>query len=209
MVKTGLELNRHYVHKICSPTRSAVQSGRAPIHVNVQNVVPESVNPKDPVGGFQGIPLNMTCIASQLKKAQYKTHLVGKWDCGMATMGHTPWGRGYDSFLGYFHHANDYWTHEIETCKDGLLKTVNEHDLWMHNSTYSGPAHWLENDEGCNQQHQNPVKNGSNATCVFEEEVLTARVKQIIAEHDGADPLFLFWSMHLVHMPLQVSVHAL
>jgi arylsulfatase I/J len=78
LVKTGLELNRHYVHKICSPTRSAVQSGRAPIHVNVQNVVPESVNAKDPLGGFQGIPLNMTCIASQMKKANYKTHIVGK-----------------------------------------------------------------------------------------------------------------------------------
>ena len=79
LVQTGLELDRFYVHKICSPTRSALQSGRAPIHVNVQNVLPESVNPKDPIGGYQGIPLNMTCIASQLKKANYQTHLVGKW----------------------------------------------------------------------------------------------------------------------------------
>jgi arylsulfatase I/J len=119
----------------------------------------------------------------------------------MATKMHTPWGRGYDSFLGYFHHTNDYWTHEIETCKDGLAKTVNERDLWMHNSTYSGPAHWLENDAGCSQKHQNP---SNNAKCVFEEKVLTSRVKQIIEEHNESDPLFLFWSMHLVHMPLQV-----
>ena len=31
----GLRLNRHYTHKICSPSRSAIQTGRAPIHVNV------------------------------------------------------------------------------------------------------------------------------------------------------------------------------
>ena len=76
LVQTGLELDRFYVHKICSPTRSALQSGRAPIHVNVQNVLPESVNPKDPVGGYQGIPLNMTCIATQLKKANYQVALL-------------------------------------------------------------------------------------------------------------------------------------
>jgi len=30
-------------------------------------------------------------------------------DAGMATFDHTPLGRGYDSSLHYFHHANDYW----------------------------------------------------------------------------------------------------
>eukprot|EP00662_Eupelagonemidae_sp_cell21_P058031 gene58031-biopygen86215 len=28
----------------------------------------------------------------------------------MATVDHSPHGRGYDTSLGYFHHANDYWT---------------------------------------------------------------------------------------------------
>ena len=45
--------------------------------VNVQNVVPEVHNPKDPVGGFQGIPVNMTGMAEHLKAAGYRTHLVG------------------------------------------------------------------------------------------------------------------------------------
>ena len=49
----GLELDRFYTHKICSPSRSSVQSGRDPIHVNVQNVHPEVVNAEDELGGFQ------------------------------------------------------------------------------------------------------------------------------------------------------------
>ncbi len=33
--------------------------------------------------------------------------VAGKWDAGMATWEHTPLGRGYETFFGYFHHAND------------------------------------------------------------------------------------------------------
>jgi hypothetical protein len=36
LVREGVELNRHYVFQFCSPTRSAMQSGRNPIHVRSQ-----------------------------------------------------------------------------------------------------------------------------------------------------------------------------
>ena len=34
LVADGIKMERHYVHKFCSPTRCAIQSGRAPIHVS-------------------------------------------------------------------------------------------------------------------------------------------------------------------------------
>lgn len=68
------------VHKICSPTRCALQVGRSPVYVNVQNVVPEVHNPDDPIGGYQGIPVNMTGMAEHMRSAGYSTHFVGKWD---------------------------------------------------------------------------------------------------------------------------------
>ena len=74
LVKTGIELDRFYVYKICSPSRSSIQSGRNPIHVNVQNTPPEFRNPKDPIGGYQGIPTNMTGVATVMKKANYKKY---------------------------------------------------------------------------------------------------------------------------------------
>ena len=64
--------------------------GRAPIHVNVQNVPPEVHNSKDLIGGYQGIPVNMTGIATVLARGGYKCHAVGKWDVGMATAAHHP-----------------------------------------------------------------------------------------------------------------------
>ena len=78
LIKQGLELDRHYTFKFCSPSRSALQSGRNPISVNVQNVVPEVSNSKDPIGGYQGIPTNMTGVADVLKRAGYRTAAVGK-----------------------------------------------------------------------------------------------------------------------------------
>ena len=56
LVKEGVELDRFYGHKFCGPSRAALQSGRLPIHVTVLDNPLPSVNPKDPDGGFQGIP---------------------------------------------------------------------------------------------------------------------------------------------------------
>jgi arylsulfatase B len=94
------------VHKFCSPTRCAIQTGREPVHVNVINADPSVHNPADPVGGYAGIPRNMTGVAEIMRTASYSTHMVGKWDTGMATPQHTPAGRGYDTTMIYFHHAN-------------------------------------------------------------------------------------------------------
>eukprot|EP00947_MAST-08B_sp_MAST-8B-sp1_P004791 g4791.t1 len=43
LVSSGIELNRNYIYKYCSPTRSALQSGRNPYHVNPLNAAPAPV----------------------------------------------------------------------------------------------------------------------------------------------------------------------
>merc|ERR1719159_1079651 len=52
LVKTGIELDRAYQYKFCSPSRSSLQSGRLPVHVNTVNAPKDWYNPKDPVSGF-------------------------------------------------------------------------------------------------------------------------------------------------------------
>ena len=57
LVKQGLEVDQHYVFKLCSPSRCSLLTGRLPIHVNDDNKInPTYYNPKDPVSEFQGIP---------------------------------------------------------------------------------------------------------------------------------------------------------
>lgn len=71
LLSSGIELNRHYVHMICTPSRTSFQSGRLPVHVQL--------NLGDPCGVSTGMPRNMTAIPAHLKQAGYATHLVGKW----------------------------------------------------------------------------------------------------------------------------------
>ena len=110
LVREGIELDRAYAYKYCSPSRSALQSGREPYHVNVLNGDPSLRNQSDPEGGFAGVPRSMTGIAAKLAAVGYATAMFGKWDAGMATPDHTPRGRGYQRALTYFHHLNDQWS---------------------------------------------------------------------------------------------------
>jgi arylsulfatase I/J len=174
----GVELDQHYVHNVCSPTRSSLLSGRLPYHVNVDNGEPNRYNPKDPVSGYQAIPRNMTVIAQKMKEAGYATHQVGKWDAGMATKEHTPQGRGFNTSFGYFHHDNDYYKDTVGSCpKYGPVT-----DMWSTDR----PAI------------------GQNGTGEYEERLFEDHVLNVIRNHDPSQPLFLYYAPHIVHAPLQV-----
>lgn len=183
LVADGVELTRHYAYKFCSPSRSSFQTGRLPVHVNTHNAEPTVRNPQDPVGGYAGIPVNMSTIASVMGSAGYATHMVGKWDAGMATWRHTPRGRGYDSFFGYFHHANDYYTQRLPFTSTGTIDVCGNRyvDLWKDD----GPARSF---------------NGT----AYEEELFTHASLAVIRAHDPSTPLFLVHAFHLVHTPLEV-----
>lgn len=179
----GIKLTRHYSYKFCSPTRSSLQSGRLPVHVNTVNIQPESVNKFNKVSGYAGIPPNMTSIAKKLSAAGYKTYATGKWDAGMAHVLQTPVGRGYEKFLGYFHHANDYYTENLPLSSIGTVNVCDNKftDLW--NTTHAAY--------------------GLNGTA-YEPELFASHSLAAIATHDVETPMFLFHSFHLVHTPLQV-----
>jgi len=78
LAASGRILERHYVFRFCSPSRSALHSGRNPVHVNVLNSDLALVNLADPVSGFAGMPRNITALPQMLKDAGYHTVQAGK-----------------------------------------------------------------------------------------------------------------------------------
>ena len=149
----------------------------------------------------------------------------------MATMRHTPRGRGYDSALHYFHHMEDYWqnwfqngngdTNFFPSCK-AKYPDVRPRDLWLANSTYEGPAFGFTNTSAncsvgvfdlCHDQtkcHPYPSINNvfegeQSPGCTYVDETFASQaIEQVMEYKEGGDPLFIFWSWHTVHSPLQV-----
>ena len=79
LAASGIILDRFYAYRFCSPSRSSFLTGRNPIHVNTGNDALTLFNKKDAVGGFAGIPRNMTAIAEKLASVGYNTIQAGKW----------------------------------------------------------------------------------------------------------------------------------
>ncbi len=102
LVKEGIELDRHYVQPVCSPTRTALLSGRW-----TGRFGPHALSPTN----RRVFPLGTITLASALKDAGYSTHMAGKWHLGSRP----EWGPqhyGFDHSYGSLNGAVDPWTHK-------------------------------------------------------------------------------------------------
>ncbi|KAG8239213.1 hypothetical protein J437_LFUL017415 [Ladona fulva] len=103
----GIILNQHYVPALCTPSRSALLTGKHPIHTGMQHLVilePEA----------WGLPLKEKTMAQYLRDAGYVTRAVGKWHLGYFKKEYTPIYRGFDSHYGYWNGYHDYYDHSVE-----------------------------------------------------------------------------------------------
>ena len=112
LVKEGIELGRLYVQALCSPTRSALMTGRYPHHTGTG---PDYIRNERPYG----VPIQEVFLSQLLKKSSYSTHIVGKWHLGFCNKAYTPTSRGFDSFVGLLTGSSDHYTH-----------SSNWRDLW-------------------------------------------------------------------------------
>ncbi|XP_064600138.1 arylsulfatase I-like isoform X2 [Liolophura sinensis] len=81
-------------------------TGVYPYHVGLQHNVIMGSQPNF-------LPSKYTLLPQRLKKRGYTSHMVGKWHLGFCNWSYTPTYRGFDSFLGYYQGAEDYYTHKI------------------------------------------------------------------------------------------------
>lgn len=99
----GAVIESHYVQPVCSPTRSALMTGRYPTRTGVYTVVRP--------GAKWGLPLNERTLANALKDAGYTTAITGKWHLGEFDPAYKPTSRGFDHQYGHYFGAIDYFTH--------------------------------------------------------------------------------------------------
>jgi arylsulfatase B len=154
------------------------------VHVNVNATDNMAWDDSDPVSGQSGVPTEMSMVNAKLKQAGYATHYVGKWGVGWSRAGQMPLARGYDSFLGYLHDSNDFYTGTLDKASVEVPQGCEKHgvdgivDLWRDDGPAGAPTAWED--------------------FMFTNESVT-----LIARHDARRPLFLFHAFHSVHTPLR------
>ncbi|KAH9254123.1 hypothetical protein BASA81_007998 [Batrachochytrium salamandrivorans] len=181
--RQGTVLENLYTQTVCSPTRSALMSGKYPFRFGMQHFTTQLP------GMSAGIPLDTKILPKLLGEVGYDTHMIGKWHCGYATKGHTPHHRGFNSYLGMLQAQGDYYNHDLALFLNPITKNlVNGLDFWDNDRPLFAAVgnHSLD-------------LYGNRVTKVLNTYVskYSTKAKQ------QAHPLFVYLAHQTVHIPLQ------
>jgi len=174
LAKEGVKLERYYVQQCCSPTRSALMTGRHPFRIGMQHFDTLLT------GTLAHLPYDQPTTAEMLKTQGYRTAMVGKWHLGYAHFKDTPTGRGFDSFLGYFQGENDYyWGYVNATGAGPDVNASNGYDRWRNQT-----VDW-------------------DTIGTWGTDVYLPEVDRIVSDAAvSGSPFFLYWANQEIHIPL-------
>ncbi|XP_045765790.1 arylsulfatase J-like [Maniola jurtina] len=120
---TGVALERYYSHCVCTPSRSALLTGKFG-HVTGMQGYPLT-NGED-----RALPITEKIMPQYFKEHGYATHLVGKWHVGQSRVEYLPTSRGFDSHFGHRGGYIDYYEYDLlETWNIG---DVSGYDLFRN-----------------------------------------------------------------------------
>ncbi len=104
MASEGVQMTQFYcANPVCSPSRSALLTGRNPIRTGVIQVFFP--------GNGRGMSTNETTIANALKPLGYTSACIGKWHLG-STHEYRPLRQGFDYYYGLLY-SNDMYRPDI------------------------------------------------------------------------------------------------
>lgn len=133
----GLRFTQGYANSpVCSPTRFAMITARW--QYRLRGAAEEPINSRSKGSTRLGLPPGQPTLPSMLRKAGYRTALIGKWHLGYPpTFG--PLRSGYEEFFGpmsggvdYFTHCSNNGTHDLyfgdaEQHEEGYLTDLLSH----------------------------------------------------------------------------------
>ena len=184
----GIIFDHMYLQSTCSPTRTALLTGRLPLHTGVNSVIDDRHSPgghsQVPGTAIYSLPLDEILLPQMLRARGYLSHAVGKWHLGYYKWAATPTFRGFDSYYGYYCGAQDYFNHT-----DSVFKGKSVYDFHRHPSPRCGA--------GCAQV-------AWEGRGVYSTTLFAAQAVKVIGDHNISRPLFLYLAWQGVHAPPQV-----
>ncbi|XP_049794590.1 arylsulfatase B-like [Schistocerca nitens] len=126
----GVILNGHYVPPVCTPSRSAIMTGKYAVRLGMQghvilgdehHALPEGKN-----------------LPQYLKDLGYVNRAIGKWHLGHYSKVYTPTYRGFDSHLGYWNAGVGYYDCIFaDRGANGYDLRENLTTAWQYNGKYA------------------------------------------------------------------------
>src|SRR5688572_15765007 len=112
----------HSNSPVCSPSRASLLTGQYPQHCGIPQILFSKAD-----FAVHGLKAGEHTLASELKKAGYRTGAIGKWHLGSSPESR-PMSQGFDSFFGFYSGWIDYYSHRYYTLGGDPLF----HDLWRN-----------------------------------------------------------------------------
>lgn len=107
LASEGVRFERFCSLPLCSPTRSALMTGRSPARLGI---VYGTIGPFD----SHGVPVEEHFISGSFRAAGYETAITGKWHLGHTHKKFLPNARGFEHSYGCLNGRIDYFTHDRE-----------------------------------------------------------------------------------------------
>jgi arylsulfatase A-like enzyme len=173
MAKEGMRFTHFYSGAtVCAPSRSVLMTGLHHGHTRIRG----NAGQQNPAA--QALKEGDVTVAAVLKKAGYKTALIGKWGLGNvgAAESGLPRKQGFDYFYGYLsqHHAHNHfpdylWRNESKEPLSNIIVPVGE----------DGAGYATE-------------------AIHYADDLFTDDALKFVTENKAA-PFFLYWSMVIPH----------
>jgi len=187
LFSNGVQLTRHYVHLMCSPSRTQFLTGRYAMNLGFGVFQPWD---DSEIGG---IPIGQPSIANWLSEfGHYTTYGVGKWHLGYATEQLTPTYNGFHHFYGFYQGAIDYNTKTYNDIENG---DIGIYDFW---------------EDG--QPNYDIIETDTNTMYLYGDKIMEyldtegAKRKAFTDDQDGNTvsepaPFFMFAALQSMHVP--------
>ncbi|MDZ4796960.1 MAG: sulfatase-like hydrolase/transferase [Bryobacteraceae bacterium] len=157
----------HANSPVCSPSRAALLTGKYPQHCGIPEILFSR-----PDFNVPGLRAGEHTLASELKKAGYKTAAIGKWHLGSAKPSR-PQAQGFDSFFGFYSGWTDYYSHRYYTLGGQPLF----HDLWRNETEVFEDS-------------------------VYQTELLAREATSFIGRQQAGAPFFVYLAFGAPHYPM-------
>ncbi|RXJ49930.1 arylsulfatase [Gelidibacter gilvus] len=201
LAKEGLLFTQHYsASPVCAPARASLLTGLHGGHASIRGndeweergnvwnyraMIADST-----LEGQRPMPKKSVTIAQLLKKADYKTAIVGKWGLGAPQTESIPTRMGFDYFFGYNCQRQAHTYTPVHLYENENRVYLNNDTIAPHEGLAKGSdAFSLESYAKYTQPDYSP-------SLIFDK-------MMGFIDENKKDPFFVYWASPIPHVPLQ------